>query len=244
MEVIQTDTLVVDIAAVGQRVGGDEAGCQRSIIAVHGHGCGAVGGVVIVHQPGAAAVGDADDIPLEVGQIIVSAALPGHGLGIAAGIVAKGHRFPVEGHLGQLAAVVHIAVGLAAVGPAGAHPVGVVGVSPGGAVAGHACQLPSVLPGIGPGAVGGEIADGVVAQGLAVISGEQVAPLAVAVGGGVSKSSPTRGTFRQDREPSPVLLCGFVQLSSISNSIESPYFTRSSNVVNGPKTSSLVVSIR
>ena len=63
-----------------------------------------------------------------------------------------------------------------------AHPIGIIGEVPGGATGRHAYQLPAMLPGIRPGSVGQGVADAVVSDGLAVVSRQQISPVAVAVG--------------------------------------------------------------
>ena len=64
----------------------------------------------------------------------------------------------------------------------------VIGKGDGGAVLGHGSQLAAALPGIGPGAVGDEVANGIVGAVLAAIGGEQVLPakgIVIAIGEGV-----------------------------------------------------------
>ena len=63
-----------------------------------------------------------------------------------------------------------------------AQALGVVNKAGGGAALAHLLELAAVLPGVGPGAVGERIANGVVGNGRAVIGGELVLPVAVAVG--------------------------------------------------------------
>ena len=60
--------------------------------------------------------------------------------------------------------------------------LGVVDKAGGGAGLAHLLELAAVLPGVRPGAVAGGIANGVVGNGRAIIGGELVLPVAVAVG--------------------------------------------------------------
>ena len=63
-----------------------------------------------------------------------------------------------------------------------------IGKGDGGAILGHGGELAAALPGIGPGAVGDEVANGIIGAGLAAIGGEQVLPaegIVIAIGDGV-----------------------------------------------------------
>ena len=64
----------------------------------------------------------------------------------------------------------------------------VIGRGDGGAVLGHGGELAAALPGIGPGAVGDEVANGIIGAVLAAIGGEQILPsegIVIAIGEGV-----------------------------------------------------------
>lgn len=56
--------------------------------------------------------------------------------------------------LKQFKDIVHIPIGSGAVGSTGTHAVSIVGEGPFRCAVGHLLQLPSMLPGVGPGAVG------------------------------------------------------------------------------------------
>ncbi len=59
---------------------------------------------------------------------------------------------------------------------------GIVGVGPGGFPIGQALQLTPMLPGVGVGAVAEGVAYGIISNGNAIVSREQIAPAIVAVG--------------------------------------------------------------
>ncbi len=109
-----------------------------------------------------------------------------HGHGHAVGVVYKLEGIIAHGHLPELAAVIHIAVGVTSVTAAGPHSVGVVGVGPGGPGLAHGGQLPAVLPGVGPGAIRQGVANSIVGNGVAVIGGKQVPPVAVPIAVGMA----------------------------------------------------------
>ena len=155
-----------------------------------GHGTGGAENVA----PGIVGVGDhsrsggvqdGGDIPLEVGGVVVSGTVVGDGQRCAVGLIGKGQGVAAHGHLAQLTAIVDIAVRGAAVGPFGPHAVGIVGEGPGGASAGHGGQFPAMLPGIGPGAITEDIANGITGNGIAIVGDQPVAPVAIVVAVGL-----------------------------------------------------------
>ena len=75
---------------------------------------------------------------------------------------------------------VNIPIGCAAVASFRAKSVRIVLVVPGGAVSTHALQL-TTAPGIGPGAVVQRVADSVMGDRSAIVSGQQIAPRSVAI---------------------------------------------------------------
>ena len=77
-------------------------------------------------------------------------------------IVTKTQGVAADGHLGQLAVIVDIAVSSGTVGSLGPHAVGVVGKVPGCVATGHACQLTAVFPDKGPGTIGERITNVIV----------------------------------------------------------------------------------
>ena len=145
-----------------------------------GHGTGgcqqiAPGVVSILNDGGAAGGEDSNHIALQVRCVDVCCSVVLHEQR-AAGVVADAQGVAADGHLGQLTAVVDIAVGGGAVGPAGPHTVGIVGKIPRCGTVGHGCQLPAMLPGVGPGAVRFGVADVIGGDGLAVVRGQQIPP--------------------------------------------------------------------
>ena len=63
-----------------------------------------------------------------------------------------------------------------------AHALGVVDEGGGDAGLAHLLELAAILPGVGPGAVAGGIANGVVGNSRAIVSGELVLTVRVAIG--------------------------------------------------------------
>ena len=69
----------------------------------------------------------------------------------AAGIVEDPDVPIAAGDRCQLDAFIVVIIGSGAIGPAGTQAIGIISVRPGGGSVGHGCQLPTVLPGEGPG---------------------------------------------------------------------------------------------
>ncbi len=105
-------------------------------------------------------------VSLNVGDVVVQGAIVEPGHGHAVGVVHELQGVVAHGHLPKLAAVVNVAVGFTSVTAAGPHSVGVVGV--------------------GPGAIGERIANPIVGNGMAVIGGQQVPPIAVPIAVGMA----------------------------------------------------------
>ena len=178
MEIIETEFLVVDVAAVAEGVILSEGGCKGA-----GGGEGVAPGIVgVLDYDGAGFVGDGYYVALQVGQVEVVGAVPADGQGCAFGIVGKGQFFGADGQFFQLAAQIYIAVAGGAVGAVGAEAVCVVGIAPGDGAVGHGRKLSAVLPGVAPCAVAEGVAYFVIGNGLTVIGCQQVAPVFVPVG--------------------------------------------------------------
>lgn len=197
-EVVQQGFGVVDVPPVAE-------GIQRA----QGGGQGAGGGedlapgvVGVSHHLLAGTVNQPQHIPLQVVDIGVFRAAVIDDRRPVLGIVPEMHIFAALHQVHQVLAVIGILRG--AYVPAGAgeflchpQPVGVVGVlnnRPVGML--QLFQLPPVLPGVCPVAVGDRIADGIVGDVPVVESGQLVLPGCVAVD--VGDSSPVfRVYFRQ-----------------------------------------------
>ena len=126
LEIIESRFMVVDIATVAEGIEGAEGGS---------HGMGNVNAVA----PGVVGVGynlctgavqNRNNITLQVGGVVIGSAAVGDRLGIAAGIVGKGHILAANRHLAQLSAVVGVSVGSGTVASARAHAIGVIGKVP------------------------------------------------------------------------------------------------------------------
>jgi len=121
LQVVEAGFGVVDIATVAEGVMGTEGVCLCS-----GDVQELAPGVVGVGDYGAVVcVADFYDVALEVGDVTVLGAVIDHRLWRAEGIIGEVQLVGAHAHGGQLAAVIDIAVGGAAVGALGAHAVSI-----------------------------------------------------------------------------------------------------------------------
>ena len=137
--------MVVDVASIAEGIQGAKGVCH-----------GAVGGenvapgiVGIGHDGRSGGIQDRRYIALEVGNVVVGGAVVRYRHG-SAGIVGKVQHIASNGHLAQAGTIVDVVIRCSAVASGSPHPIGVVGVCPGSRTVGHSCQLPAMLPGIGP----------------------------------------------------------------------------------------------
>ena len=135
--------------------------------------------VGILDNCSTAAVQDSGNVALNIGGIVVVRTVIGDGHGGTGCIVGKVQGIVAHSHLAQAAPVIDVVIGSGTVGPLGSQTVCVVGVRPSGAAIGHGSQLTAMLPGVGPGSVRQHIANGVTFNGIAIISGQQIAPCGV-----------------------------------------------------------------
>ena len=192
MQVIQANLFVVVVAAVAQRIDFS-----------HGSGSGkdlAVGIVFIACNRCTAGIDQADDITLEVENVVINCAVVFQGKGPSVGIVdeVQNRAGVILSH--QPTAVEDVVIPGAVDSLARTRAV-FVGREGDGVGAVRRGQQPLVLtPGEGPpGAVvvAGGIPGGIVGDGLAVIGCQQIPPLAAAVGVGVMTGvSPSLGKPR------------------------------------------------
>lgn len=135
----------------------------------------------------AAGIQDGGHIALNIGGIIVIRAVVGNGHGRSGCVIGKVQGVTAHGHLAQTTAVIDIVISDRVVGSLGSQPVCIVGIDPSRAAIGHRYQLTAMLPSIRPRAVTERIADLVIGDGLAVISGQQVTPagIAISIGDGI-----------------------------------------------------------
>ena len=84
-------------------------------------------------------------------------------------------------HLHQQAAIVQIGVGICTISPGFAHAIGIVGKRPCSSAVGHTGKLSAVLPGVSPSAVGQRITNCVIGDRVAIVRGQQVAPIRVGI---------------------------------------------------------------
>ena len=115
-------------------------------------------------------------------------AVEANGHGLAVGVAADGHTVGTVEDMDELALGIGIAGNRIVDGLGEAQALLVIGKGDGSAILGHGGELAAALPGIGPGAVGDEVANGIIGAGLAAIGGEQVLPaegIVIAIGDGV-----------------------------------------------------------
>ncbi len=171
LEVVQAGFSVVNIAPVAQGIGQAEGAC-------HGAAGGkqpAPGIVSILYYQRTGAVEDALHIAPGIHQVIVPIPVMKDHHGVAHHIVGKVVHCAVFPHLGQLTIGVNVLVGACPVGTLGAQAPGFIGEIPGARTVPHGFKLPAMLPGVGINTIIGQIADGVVGEGSAVIARQQIA---------------------------------------------------------------------
>ena len=115
-------------------------------------------------------------------------AVEANGHGLAVGVAADGHTVGTVKDMDELTLGIGIAGDGIVDGLGEAQALLVIGKGDGGAILGHGGELAAALPGIGPGAVRDEVANGIIGAGLAAIGGEQVLPaegIVIAIGDGV-----------------------------------------------------------
>ena len=181
IEVVKPRLGVVVVAPVAEGVfvaHGIAAGVGNSALAP---------GVVAVsgHHLARSRPHDGDDVPLHIIEVVIQRVAVGEAHPLARAVVEEQHG-SVPGLLGQDLAAVEEKLRLGAVHRlAGADAVGIVLVAIGVAAVGDFPQL-TPLPAVAGAVVAGHVPDGVMADGLAVVLRQQVAPAAVVdVGAGL-----------------------------------------------------------
>ena len=184
VEVVEPRFLVVDVTPIAEGVLLTEGVGQGT-----GAGEGIAPGVIGVFDDDLAGiVGDGDNVALGIVEVEVLGAVEANGHGLAVGVAADGHAVGTVKDVDKLTLGIGIAGDYIVDGLGEAEALLVIGKGDGSTVLGHGSQLAAALPGIGPGAVGGEVANGIVGAGLAGIGGEQVHPaegVVIAIGEGV-----------------------------------------------------------
>ena len=143
---------------------------------------------------------DGDDIPLHIIEVIIQRVAVGEAHPLARAVVEEQHG-GVPGLLGQDLAAVEEKLRLGAVHRLGrADAVGVVLVAVGIAAVGDLRQLPA-LPAVAGAVVAGHVPDGVMADRLAVVLRQQVAPAAVVDIGASLQSGRRKGSSRKGISP-------------------------------------------
>ena len=193
LQIIQAGIFVIDIAAVAQGVGVHPCAVGHVLdIAPCVVGVDAVGFSACVHQP--------NHIALLIQNVEYHPVVIPHGTGLAVLVIVEGHNDVAIGFPEKFAVGIIVGMDDTVHHLGGAKTVGTVGIADIGGSIGSRCQLPPMLPGEGPpGAVivAGGIADGIVGNGFAIVSRQQVTPACVAVG--VGMPSGILGSQRSNR---------------------------------------------
>ena len=189
IQVIQPRLGVVVVAPVAERIL-----FAHGVAAGVGDGALAPGVVAVLgHHLARSRPHDGDDISLHVVEIIIQRIAVGEAHPLARAVVEEQHG-GIPGLLGQDLAAVEEKLRLGAVDClAGADTVSVVLIAVGIAAAGDLPQLPA-LPAVAGAVVAGHVPDGVMADRLAVVLRQQVAPAAVAIGVCLGLQNVAQGT--------------------------------------------------
>lgn len=207
-EVVERGLSIVYIATVAQGGMNTESICH----AAGGSQDLAPSVVGILNNCRAAGIQNGSHIALNVGGIVVVRTIVGDGHGRSGRIIGKVQGVTAHGHLAQATAIIDIAISGRAVGSLGSKPVCVVRIGPSRATIRHRCQLTTMLPGVGPSAITERIADLVIGDGFAVISGQQITPAGIAVGvvdcfSGCTQCSGSVGIFLAGQNVACIVVC-------------------------------------
>ena len=173
--------MVVDVAAVAQGINGcvgteSGDGLAIGVIPVAG---GSV--AVDIHQP--------DHVALGVGDVVVDIAVLQQHEGMAVLVIEEVQDVVPIGQPHQLAAGVVIGVHHTVDRLGGPQTFCIIGEAQALGAVGGSSHFPSMLPSEAPAiVVACGIADGVISNGSAIVSSQQIAPVAVAVGVSVGRS--------------------------------------------------------
>ena len=185
LEIVQTCLGIVEVAPIPQRVHFCEvtrrseqfAPCVVGVCGSFSAGCGY----------------DLENITLKVLDVEVFCVSAVRGSGeayhIACAVIVEVKGVCVGNVRSKLAALPDVAVSYAVDGLACAQTGLVIGKAKRIAAFGHGGQLSAALPAHSPAAVAQRVAYTVIAYGLAVVCGQQVAPFSIAVGVGGSRSA-------------------------------------------------------
>ncbi len=173
MEVVHTDLGIVVIASVAEWVDGGN-GTAGGVICSCTY---APGVVVIAGYSGAAGVGNADDIALQVLLEVERLLIIDDAANGLLGIVQGNQNVFAPGFLQDLATIQCVVVLHATYSFTGSDAVGIIGVC----VFAEGLHLPALFPNQGVSQIFGGVALGVVGDGLAIVTGQQVGPCGIVV---------------------------------------------------------------
>ena len=185
LEIIQASFSIIEVASIPKRVCICEVACRSeqltprvvSVCGSFGAGCGY----------------DLENIPLKVLDVEVFCVSAVRGSGeaydLSGGIIVEVKGIRIGYVRRKLAAMPDVVVSYTVDGFASAQTGLVIGKAQCVAALGHRGQLSAALPVHRPAAVAQGVAYAVVAYGLAIVRGQQVAPFSVAVGVGSSRSA-------------------------------------------------------
>ena len=167
--------MVIHIATVAQ-----------GVVLAEGRGHAAGGGqqpspciILVLHHCCAGTVYDGDYIALQIGNVVVRHIIVANHQGPTVRTVAEAQHHTAPSHLSQLGAVIQVTISNGAIGPACPHTVDIVGKVPGGTALRHGSKLPTIFPGVFPGAIRRRISNGVVLNLRTVILNQQIAPIRI-----------------------------------------------------------------
>ena len=174
-KVVKSRFYVIDIPPIAERLDSAQSGSEGT-----GGGEDFAPGIVdIFYHFSAGAVNDSDNIALEVMNVSILRPVELYNGGAVLGVVPEVEGVAALGHVHDVLAMQNVVGDRSIHRFPHAQALGVVDKAGGGAALAHLLELAAVLPGVGPGAVGERIANGVVGNGRVVIGDELVLPVAI-----------------------------------------------------------------
>ena len=177
-KVVKSRFYVIDIPPIAERLDSAQSGSEGT-----GGGEDFAPGIVdIFYHFSAGAVNQTDNIALEIMNVSILRAIELHNSEAVLGVVPEMEGVAALGHVHDVLAMQNV------VGDRSIHrfphpqALSVVNEGRGGTALAHLLELAAVLPGVGPGAVAGGIANGVIGDRRAIVGGELVLPVRIAVG--------------------------------------------------------------
>ena len=179
-KIMKSSLYIIDIPPITERLNSTQRGSERT-----GGGEYLTPRIVgIFYYLGPGAVNQAQHIALQIYNVAVLRAVEVHHSRPVLGIVEEVQIVAALGQMDNVLAMQGVVGHRAAHRLSDAQPIRVVEEGGGGAGLGHLLELAAFLPSVRPGAVIGGIANGVVGNSGAVVSGHLVLPVGIAIGVG------------------------------------------------------------